>query len=267
MSASAIGLPSGGSATLTLTVNGVATSYEANVSSDGNVSFSIPVVKSGSEVIAQLDIRDSSGTLLLTGKTSKTVTDSDNNIAITLSDSIEVPITTSFSASGCVYKISCGSTVQYESGASTSCTAQLGSSLTVSGWTLVGNGIYKLSEQTLTVSEGSSIRFTSYDSSTTFSEANITLNLDNSYYISYNASYPSGSDLGDFTGSNLFSFTPSAFYYKTSATQTEWTQAAEDTQTGWLRGYTYPDTPTSIRMDATVTLGGASVSWTKTRIF
>ena len=84
-SASGIGLPAGGSVKITMTVNGEATTYDGLVDGD-DVYFDIPVVPSGSELTVKMDVYDGNGTLILSGKTSKTVTGTSDDLSLTLSE-------------------------------------------------------------------------------------------------------------------------------------------------------------------------------------
>ena len=98
MSASDIGLPPGGSVVLTMSVDGRETSYTATADADGTVSFDIPAVPEGSEVTVSMDVYDGSGTLLLTGSTSKTVSGETDSFSIILSP--VVSLTVSFDTGG-----------------------------------------------------------------------------------------------------------------------------------------------------------------------
>ena len=84
-SASGIGLPAGGSVKIIMTVNGEATTYDGLVDGD-YVHFDIPVVPSGSELTVVMEVYDGNGTLILSGKTSKTVTGTSDDLSLTLSD-------------------------------------------------------------------------------------------------------------------------------------------------------------------------------------
>ena len=84
-SASGIGLPAGGSVKITMTVNGEATTYDGQVDGD-EVHFDIPVVLEGSELTVKMDVYDGNGTLILSGKTSKTVTGTSDDLSLTLSE-------------------------------------------------------------------------------------------------------------------------------------------------------------------------------------
>ncbi|MBQ6566883.1 MAG: hypothetical protein IJL80_07485, partial [Treponema sp.] len=94
-----MGLPSGttGSVTITMTVNGETETYRADIEGD-NAHFDIPLVPEGSEVSVRMDVRDTDGKLLLTGSTSKTVSGTDDALAVTLSDKIDVPVALNFDA-------------------------------------------------------------------------------------------------------------------------------------------------------------------------
>ena len=80
-----MGLPAGttGSVTITMTVNGTTRTYNASIEDD-RVHFDIPAVPSNSEVSVRMDVRDGSGSLLLTGSTSKTVSGTDDALAGTV---------------------------------------------------------------------------------------------------------------------------------------------------------------------------------------
>ncbi len=130
-SASAIGVPSGGSVRLKVTVNGVSKSYTAS-EKDGVIQFDIPSVPSGSTVSVRMDVCDSSGTVVLTGTTSKTVSGDTDSIAITLSDEVDVPVEFPINALFWVCNVNLdGSSgvTKCSSEASISISANLGSSL------------------------------------------------------------------------------------------------------------------------------------------
>lgn len=109
ISVSDMGLPSGttGSVTITMTVNGETKTYKADIEGD-NAHFDIPVVLEGSEVSVRMDVRDTDGKLLLTGKTSKTVSGTDDALAVTLSDKIDVPVAVNFDVIFCAYTVHLG---------------------------------------------------------------------------------------------------------------------------------------------------------------
>ena len=67
-----IGLPSGGSATLTIT-GGVPFTATAQSDADGNVSFQIPAIVSGTDITVSLSVRNASGTVLYSGSNQQTV--------------------------------------------------------------------------------------------------------------------------------------------------------------------------------------------------
>lgn len=112
-SASDIGLPSGGSVTLTLSSGSEEVTCTGTASSDGTVYVDIPTVKSGSTVTIRMDVRDSSGKLRLTGGGSMSVQGDDDSLDISLSDKVEIAITTDFP-----YLLFSGLVYDYDSGAS-----------------------------------------------------------------------------------------------------------------------------------------------------
>lgn len=83
LSASDIGLPSGGSATLTIT-GGVPFTATAQADADGNVSFQIPAIVSGTDITVSLSVRNASGTLLYSGSSQQTVSGDSISINLTL---------------------------------------------------------------------------------------------------------------------------------------------------------------------------------------
>lgn len=105
-SASDIGLPSGGSVILTFSSGSEEVTCTGTASGDGSVYVDIPTVKSGSTVTVRMDVRDSSGKLCLTGGGSMSVQGDDDSLDITLSDKVEIAVTTDFDYllfSGLVY--------------------------------------------------------------------------------------------------------------------------------------------------------------------
>ena len=88
-------------------MNGETKSYRADIEGD-KVHFDIPVVLEGSEVSVRMDVRDTDGKLLLTGKTSKTVSGTDDALAVTLSDKVDVPVTVNFDVIFCAYTVHLG---------------------------------------------------------------------------------------------------------------------------------------------------------------
>ena len=57
LSADAIGLPSGGTATLVIQGNGVDISVTATAGADGNVTFEIPAITTGSNITVSLSVK------------------------------------------------------------------------------------------------------------------------------------------------------------------------------------------------------------------
>ncbi|MBQ9538058.1 MAG: hypothetical protein IJU95_02210 [Treponema sp.] len=79
-----IGLPSGGTVKLTMTVDGNTKVYTAKAGTDGKVKFDIPAVPIGSSVSVQMDVLNAAGVPFYTGKAEKTVSDGDPAFTLTL---------------------------------------------------------------------------------------------------------------------------------------------------------------------------------------
>ena len=84
LSASDIGLPSGGSVKLTMTVNGERQTYTARADADGNVSFDIPAVPARAEVSITMDVMTAAGVVLYSGEMEKEVSGTEDALAVTL---------------------------------------------------------------------------------------------------------------------------------------------------------------------------------------
>ena len=83
LSASDIGLPSGGSATLAIS-GSISFSQTAQADADGNVSFQIPAIVSGTDITVSLSVRNASGTLLYSGSSQQTASGDSISINLTL---------------------------------------------------------------------------------------------------------------------------------------------------------------------------------------
>ena len=83
LKASDIGLPSGGSATLTIT-GGTSFSVTAQADADGNVTFQVPAIASGTAITVALSVKNASGTVLYSGSSQQTVSGDSINISLTL---------------------------------------------------------------------------------------------------------------------------------------------------------------------------------------
>ena len=84
LSADDIGLPSGGTATLTISGNGVDYTATATADADGNVTFEIPAITTGSEITVSLSVKNSAGTLLYSGSQTEQLTGDNFTINVKL---------------------------------------------------------------------------------------------------------------------------------------------------------------------------------------
>ena len=134
------GIPAGGgTVTITMTVDGETRTYISDIT-DGKVHFDIDDVPTDSMVKVKMDVRDSSGTILLTGRTEKTVSGEKDVLDVRLSDTAETPLSPDFAAKSIVYKVTVGSEpAQYLSNPS-SISAKAGETVTVVGLALMSDG-------------------------------------------------------------------------------------------------------------------------------
>ncbi len=277
--ASDIGLPSGGSVTLTMTVDGESSTYTATAGSDGNVTFSIPAVPTGSDVSVRIDVRDSGGTLMLTGRTSKTVTADDSSLAVTLSDKVNITPSPSFSCLSYAYIVKKDGLVVERLGGSQTYRATLGTTVSLSGLALMADGsIVKIGCPAFTAEDDASPDFTIDSSAGTLDknwpDLHITDNASDNritYTLDFSGSF---SDLttewSHLADEGLMTFEPTAF--KISFTNTGFEYSATTTHED-------PSDPESnicgncgtykassanldkLRMLTTVTIDGMSVQW------
>ncbi len=84
LSASDIGLPDGGSVTLTIIGDGIAYTADATDSSDGNVCFEIPQIEEGATVTVSVIVKRASGTVVCAGSKTQTVNGGASHISISL---------------------------------------------------------------------------------------------------------------------------------------------------------------------------------------
>ena len=134
------GIPAGGgTVTITMTVDGETRTYISDIT-DGKVHFDIDDVPTDSMVKVKMDVRDSSGAILLTGRTEKTVSGENDALDVRLSDTAETPLSPDFAARSIVYKVTVGSEpAQYLSNPS-SISAKVGETVTVVGLALMSDG-------------------------------------------------------------------------------------------------------------------------------
>ncbi len=83
LKAADIGLPAGGTATLTIS-GGVTFSGTVQADADGNVSFVIPATRSGITITVKLTVANASGTLLYSGSSQETLSGDSLDIGLTL---------------------------------------------------------------------------------------------------------------------------------------------------------------------------------------
>lgn len=267
--ADAIGLPAGGSVTLTVTVDGSDSSYTATAGSDGKVTLNIPAVPTGASVTVRMDVRDSDGKLVLTGNTSKTVTTDDSSLAVTLSDKVDVQLSVPSNVTCYVYRTSSdgGSTWEYKKATGPDAfAAKLGADVTVEGFALVSSEerLYKFSAASCLGAEGASLQLEldgtqkmDKDSPSVFYTAS-----ENS--IGYNLGYIT--PLLNFQNEGLFSVAVLAYSYTTDGST--WlaatlTGAPGDYQTGSVS--TTLSAGNQIQLVSRVTLGDGSVDWQTVR--
>ena len=86
LSASAIGLPSGGSVSLTISGGGISYASESSASSDGNVYFTVPAIASGTTVTVSIVVKAADGSVSCYGSKTQTVTDGASLVDVTLTD-------------------------------------------------------------------------------------------------------------------------------------------------------------------------------------
>ena len=83
MTAEALGLPAGGSVTLTITGSGISYTRTASADADGNVYFEVPLLESKTTVTVELIVQDENGTVFFSGSEEQEV-DSEGNLHVTL---------------------------------------------------------------------------------------------------------------------------------------------------------------------------------------
>ena len=84
LSADGIGLPAGGSATLTITGGGINFTATARADVNGNINYEIPALVSGSEITASLSVKTADGTVLYAGSKTQTISSDTSQIQISL---------------------------------------------------------------------------------------------------------------------------------------------------------------------------------------
>lgn len=191
-----MGLPAGttGSVTITMTVNGTTRTYNASIEDD-RVHFDIPAVPSNSEVSVRMDVRNGSGSLLLTGSTSKTVSGTEDALAVTLSDKVTVPVTVNFDALFFGFTVSSSSPARTEvvESSSGSFSESLGTSITLlNGYAVTADfKVVSFPATSVTVTENTSVTLlrNSFDVCSVKDRLNFRIYTDESHESEYDILY------------------------------------------------------------------------------
>lgn len=191
-----MGLPAGttGSVTITMTVNGTTRTYNASIEDD-RVHFDIPAVPSNSEVSVRMDVRDTDGKLLLTGSTSKTVSGTEDALAVTLSDKVPVPVTVNCNALFFGFTIPVGATTRTEvvESPSGSFSESLGTNITLlNGYAVTTDfKVVSFPATSVTVTENTSVTLlrNSFDVCSVADRLNFRIYTDETYTPEYDTLY------------------------------------------------------------------------------
>lgn len=191
-----MGLPAGttGSVTITMTVNGTTRTYNAGIEDD-RVHFDIPAVPSNSEVSVRMDVRDTDGKLLLTGSTSKTVSGTEDALAVTLSDKVTMPVSIDFDALFFGFTVSPSSPARTEvvESSSGSFSESLGTSITLlNGYAVTTDfKVVSFPATSVTVTENTSVTLlrNSFDVCSVKDRLNFRIYTDGSYESEYDVLY------------------------------------------------------------------------------
>lgn len=93
-SAADLGLPAGGTVTLSLRGNGIDYENTKGADADGTVRFTVPLIASGTEITVSLTLWEADGTLACTGTKTQRVTGLSSDIAVSLSGGGSAPAPT-----------------------------------------------------------------------------------------------------------------------------------------------------------------------------
>ncbi len=94
LSASDIGLPAGGSVTLTITGNGVDYRRDAAASADGRILFEVPRIAAGTLITVTLELKEADGSIAATGTKIQTVPEGGCDFRIAMVDTAPAPAPT-----------------------------------------------------------------------------------------------------------------------------------------------------------------------------
>lgn len=157
-------LPDDGTVKLTMTVDGVTTVYTASARY-GNFHFDIPAVPTGSSVSVRMDVFDSSGDLMLTGKASKTVQGATDTLSLNLASFVIIDLVPAFTADAWVWIVQddpawgwytySGNDPEYSISIH-----DFGMSVQIGGLALVGKTIYEIPTQTMIAGSVDSLTLT-----------------------------------------------------------------------------------------------------------
>ena len=172
--------------------------HERNVNAgieDDRVHFDIPAVPSNSEVSVRMDVRDTDGKLLLTGSTSKTVSGTEDALAVTLSDKVTVPVTVNFDALFFGFTISPSSPARTEvvESSSGNFSESLGTSITLlNGYAVTADfKVVSFPATSVTVTENTSVTLlrNSFDVCSVKDRLNFRIYTDKRYESEYDVLY------------------------------------------------------------------------------
>lgn len=91
LSASDIGLPAGGSVTLTITGNGVDYRRDAAAAADGRILFEVPRIAAGTLITVTLEVREADGSIAATGTKTQQVPEGGCDFRVAMTDIAPAP--------------------------------------------------------------------------------------------------------------------------------------------------------------------------------
>lgn len=157
-------LPEDATIKITMTVNGVTTVY-TSTAVNGNFHFDLPAVVTGSFVSVRMDVIDSYGDLMCTGRASKTVQGATDTLELTLSSFVVIDLVPAFTADAWVWIMRddpawgwytySGNDPEYPASVH-----DFGKSVEIGGLALVGTTIYEIPTQTMILGSVDSLTLT-----------------------------------------------------------------------------------------------------------
>lgn len=255
-------LPDDGTVKLTMTVDGVTTVYTASARY-GNFHFDIPAVPTGSSVSVRMDVFDSSGDLMLTGKASKIVQGATDTLSLNLASFVIIDLVPAFTADAWVWIVQddpawgwytySGNDPEYSISIH-----DFGMSVQIGGLALVGKTIYEIPTQTMIAGSVDSLTLT-LNTARKFGKSEFYLDnsmtspgdADTKITLSQNTSnYPA---LLNQVDSFYFDFTCTHFYYGG-------TEGTLSGTMGYADGVNLWGTPTLYKMEYTIKLDETTVT-------